>query len=310
MQVRNVGSNGIKVSGISLGLMGLGWHSQKQMEDNIKLAFNLGITTFDTANVYYSEHILASAMKNVNRDEYEIATKCFYAADAPTKNSEGLSRKNIIRSAEKSLKALNTDYIDFYMPHAFDPNTPMEEIVTAFDDLVRQGKVLHTGFSNWTADQISSALLIQESNGLRKAIFSSQPYNIFNRSIEKDIIPASNKYGMGQFAYAPLIGGLLSGKYKPGKPLPEGSRAVIQGGPVWEDQELLSQIENLSLIAEELNMNVSQLALTWVLQNRHISSVVIGSRTKEQIEDMARVGNNLIKLSSEYLQKIERAIGR
>ncbi|MSY56182.1 MAG: aldo/keto reductase, partial [Actinobacteria bacterium] len=230
MEYRRLGSTGMYVSEIAYG----NWithGSQVEAEAAIKCvkaALDVGITTFDTADVYAgtrAEVVLGKALKGVRRESYELFTKVYWPT-GPGKNDRGLSRKHIIESCDASLKRLKTDHIDLYQMHRFDFETPLEESLRAFDDLIRAGKVHYIGFSEWTAPQISSALEIQSALGYDRFVSSQPQYSALWRVIEAEVVPLSIKEGIGQIVWSPMAQGVLSGKYLPGKKVPAGSRAT------------------------------------------------------------------------------------
>ena len=230
MEYRRLGSTGMYVSEISYG----NWithGSQVETESAIKCvreALNQGITTFDTADVYANtkaEVVLAKALKGVRRESYELFTKVYWPT-GPGKNDRGLSRKHIMESCHASLKRLNTDHIDLYQLHRFDFETPLEESLGALDDLVRQGKVMYVGFSEWTAEQIARGLKIQDQRGYNRFVSSQPQYSALWRVIEAEVVPLSEREGIGQIVWSPMAQGVLTGKYLPGKKAPAGSRAT------------------------------------------------------------------------------------
>jgi len=230
MEYRRLGSTGMYVSEISYG----NWithGSQVEQEAAIKCvktAFDLGITTFDTADVYAgtrAETVLGKALKGIRRESYELFTKVYWPTGTG-KNDRGLSRKHIMESCHASLKRLNVDHIDLYQMHRFDFETPLEESLQAFEDLIRQGKVNYIGFSEWTAEQISLALKIQDARGYSRFVSGQPQYSALWRVIEEEVVPLSRKEGIGQIVWSPIAQGVLSGKYKTGAKPPAGSRAT------------------------------------------------------------------------------------
>lgn len=311
MKYRRLGTAGVKVSEIGLG----GWltfgHAlgDEVGKNLITKAFECGINFFDTANGYAKgkcEEMWGHLLKPYRRSSYVLATKVFFpTGDGP--NDGGLSRKHVFEQCHESLRRLKTDYIDIYQCHRFDPNTPQEETVSIMNDLVRQGKILYWGFSEWTAPQIEEAI------GLTKNRFeppkSSQPsYSMIHRHIEGEVIPACRKGGIGHVVFSPLAQGLLTGKYKPGQPLPEGSRAtdetqnMFMKGPV-NDQKLLQRIAELEPLAKELGCTVAQLSLAWVLRLPEISSAIIGATRPDQIQENVRAVD--VKIPAKVLEKID-----
>ena len=312
-----MGSSGLKVSEICLGswlTFGNGTEDSVA-EACIDRAYELGINFFDTANVYArgkSEEVVGKALKKFQRDTYVVATKVFFPmSDGPMPNNRGLSRKHIREQCDLSLKRLGVDYIDLYQCHRFDEETPTEETLRALDDLVRAGKVLYVGFSQWNAHQISDAVKYQKSNHLDKFVSSQPFYNLLGRDLEKDVMPVCEREGIGQIVYSPLAQGLLTGKYKLGQPLPEGSRATdpkqnmfLNGGKL--DEKVLEKVQKLEPIAKEAGLSMAQLALAWCLQKRNVTSVIIGASRPAQVDD--NCGAAGIKLSSETLKAIDEAV--
>jgi len=254
MEYRRLGNSGMYVSEIAYG----NWITHgSQMETEaaakcVRAALDVGITTFDTADVYAgtkAEVVLAKALKGVRRESYELFTKVYFPTGTG-KNDRGLSRKHIMESCNASLKRLNTDHIDLYQAHRFDVETPLEETLSAFDDLIRQGKVHYIGFSEWTADQISQALKIQDARGYNRFVSSQPQYSALWRVIEPNVVPLSKKEGIGQIVWSPMAQGVLTGKYLPGKKPPVGSRATDKKSGAkfisgWMRDEVLNAVQLL-----------------------------------------------------------------
>lgn len=316
MEYRRLGSTGMYVSEISYG----NWithGSQVESEAAIKCvreALNQGITTFDTADVYANtkaEVVLAKALKGVRRESYELFTKVYWPT-GPGKNDRGLSRKHIMESCHASLKRLNTDHIDLYQLHRYDFETPLEESLSALDDLVRQGKVLYVGFSEWTAEQISQGLKIQDQRGYTRFVSSQPQYSALWRVIEAEVVPLSQKEGIGQIVWSPMAQGVLTGKYMPGKKPPTGSRATDKKSGAamisrWMRDEVLTAVQLLKPIAESIDLSMSQMALAWVLQNSNVSSAIMGATKPSQIKDNVKASG--VKLPPEVMAAIDKAIG-
>lgn len=316
MEYRRLGSTGMYISEISYG----NWithGSQVESEAAIKCvreALAQGITTFDTADVYAAtkaEVVLGKALKGVKRESYELFTKVYWPTGSG-KNDRGLSRKHIMESAHASLKRLNTDHIDLYQAHRFDYETPLEETLGAFDDLIRQGKVIYIGFSEWSAAQIAQALKIQDARGYDRFISSQPQYSALWRVIESEVIPLSQKEGIGQIVWSPMAQGVLTGKYLPGKKAPSGSRATDKKSGAamisrWMSDEVLTAVQKLRPIAQSLDLSMSQLALAWVLQNPNVSSAIMGATKPSQIRDNVKASG--VKLSEEVMKAIDSALG-
>ena len=293
MEYRNLGRSGVKVSEVSLGswLTYGGSVAAEQATSCIHKAYELGINFFDTANVYVrgdAEEIVGRALEGFERDSYFLATKVYFPmGDGP--NDRGLSRKHIMEQCHASLKRLGVDYVDLYQCHRYDENTPLEETLRALDDLVRQGKALYVGVSEWSADQIEDAMRLAKEMNL-DGIVSNQPrYNMIQRQIEDKVIPLCEREGVGQVVFSPLAQGILTGKYSPGDAPAEGTRAANPEQKQFMEslmnEEVLSAVQDLQGVASEAGLNMSQLALAWVLRQENVSSTIIGASRPEQVED-------------------------
>jgi aryl-alcohol dehydrogenase-like predicted oxidoreductase len=316
MEYRRLGSSGMYISEISYG----NWithGSQVEQDAAIKCvhaALDVGITTFDTADVYAAtkaETVLGKALKGVKRESYELFTKVYWPT-GPGKNDRGLSRKHIMESVNASLKRLNTDHIDLYQLHRFDYETPLEESLRAFDDLIRQGKVIYIGFSEWTAGQISDGLKIQKQNGFDRFVSSQPQYSMLWRVIESKVVPLCVSEGIGQIVWSPLAQGALTGKYLPGKKPPPGSRATDKKSGAemisrWMRDEVLEAVAKLKPIAAGLDLSMSQLALAWALANPNVSSVIMGATKPSQVKENVKASG--VKLSAQTLAEIDKALG-
>ncbi|HEX9552445.1 MAG TPA: aldo/keto reductase family protein, partial [Streptosporangiaceae bacterium] len=280
MEFRHLGRSGLKVSEIAYG----NWitHGSQVAEDAamacIATALDEGITTFDTADVYAgtkAEDVLGRGLDGVRRESVEICTKVFWPT-GPGANDRGLSRKHIIESANASLRRLRTDYVDLYQAHRYDHETPLEETIRAFDDLVRQGKALYIGVSEWRAEEIAAALRIADQMGLDRIVSNQPQYNMIWRVIESEIVPLSEKEGVGQIVWSPIAQGTLTGKYLPGAAPPAGSRATDSSGSRFIAEYLtdaiLGRVQQLRPVAEEAGLTLSQLAVAWTLQNPNVSA--------------------------------------
>jgi aryl-alcohol dehydrogenase-like predicted oxidoreductase len=280
----------------------------------VKTAFDLGITTFDTADVYAgtrAETVLGKALKGIRRESYELFTKVYWPTGTG-KNDRGLSRKHIMESCHASLKRLNVDHIDLYQMHRFDFETPLEESLQAFEDLIRQGKVNYIGFSEWTAAQISSALKIQDARGYSRFVSSQPQYSALWRVIEAEVVPLSRKEGIGQIVWSPIAQGVLTGKYKPGAKPPAGSRATDKksgAGMIsrWMRDEVLEAVQKLQPVADSVGLTMSQLAIAWVLQNDNVSSAIMGATKPSQVKENVKASG--VKLDASVMKAIDNALG-
>ena len=295
MEFRRLGRSGLKVSEISYG----NWltHGSQVEADAatacVKEALEVGITTFDTADVYAgtkAETVLGEALKGVRRESYELFTKVYWPTGDGA-NDRGLSRKHILESCNASLRRLQTDHVDLYQAHRFDYETPLEETLRAFDDLVRAGKVMYVGVSEWTADEIGRALEIADRMGLDRLVSNQPQYSALWRVIEADVVPLSEREGVSQIVWSPIAQGVLTGKYLPGQPPPAGSRATDATGSGFMKRlmtdEVLTRVQQLKPIADGAGMSMAQLAVGWVLCNPNVASAIVGATRPEQVRDNA-----------------------
>ncbi|GAA2985131.1 aldo/keto reductase family protein [Streptosporangium longisporum] len=279
----------------------------------VRAALDEGITTFDTADVYAgtkAEEVLGRALQGVRRESLEIFTKVYWPTGKGP-NDRGLSRKHITESLHGSLRRLQTDYVDLYQAHRFDYETPLEETLKTFDDLVRQGKVLYVGVSEWTAEQIGRALKIADEMGFDRLVSNQPQYSMLWRVIEAEIVPLSEKEGVGQVVFSPIGQGVLTGKYLPGQPPPEGSRATDPAGGNFISRmlndDVLTRVQELQPVAGDLGLSMAQLAVAWVLQNPNVSSAIVGASRPEQVRDNVKASG--VKLDAEVLKKIDDILG-
>ncbi|MDN3351119.1 aldo/keto reductase family protein [Actinomadura sp. DC4] len=314
MEYRKLGDGGLTVSAITYG----NWltHSRESAEAAhacVAAALDEGVTTFDTADVYgnpdfgAAERVLGDALAGVRRSSVEICTKVCMPS-GPGANDRGLSRKHVMESCHASLRRLRTDHIDLYQAHRYDEETPLEETMTAFADLVRQGKILYLGVSEWRPDQIEAAAALAAELGVR--LISNQPqYSILWRVIEEEVLPACERLGLGQIVFSPVAQGTLTGKYLPQGRAPESSRAADDRGARFVGRYLgdpvLAAVQRLRPVADGLGLTLAQLAVAWVLQNPGVSSAIIGASRPEQLrENTAAAG---VGLDEETMAAIDAA---
>ncbi|MFF2486557.1 aldo/keto reductase family protein [Microbacterium sp. NPDC058062] len=313
---RYLGNSGLKVSEITYG----NWVTHgSQVGDSaaiatVHAALDAGITTFDTADVYANtaaEEVLGKALSGQRRESLEIFTKVYFPTGPQGPNDTGLSRKHIFESINGSLTRLGTDYVDLYQAHRFDYETPLEETFQAFADVVRQGKALYIGVSEWTAEQLREGHALAKSYGVQ--LISNQPqYSALWRVIEGKVVPASEELGISQIVWSPMAQGVLSGKYLPGQPVPEGSRATddksgarfIQG---FLRDDVLEAVQRLKPVAEQAGLSMPQLAIAWVLQNKNVASALVGASRPEQLAETVKASG--VVLDADTLAAIDTALG-
>ena len=310
MKYRYLGSSGFKVSELIYG----NWLTHATQIENeaayatVHAALEGGITTFDTADVYANqaaEVVLGEALKGQRREGLEILTKVYWPVSEKKPNDTGLSRKHIMESINGSLKRLQTDYVDLYQAHRYDVETPLEETMQAFADIVRQGKALYIGVSEWNAEQIRAGHKLSKELGFQ--LISSQPqYSMLWRVIEAEVIPTCEELGISQIVWSPMAQGVLTGKYLPGQPVPENSRAANEKVNSFIQKlltdEVLTKVQELKPIAEQLGVTMAQFALAWVLQNKNVSSAIVGATTPDQIKsNLGAVG---VEIPAEVMAKV------
>jgi voltage-dependent potassium channel beta subunit len=314
MKHRRLGRSGLKISEITYG----NWltHGAQIDQDTatacVNAALDEGITTFDTADVYAAgkaESALGVALKGQRREGLEIFTKVYWPTGDGV-NDRGLSRKHIMESCEASLKRLGTDYVDLYQAHRFDYEAPVDEVIRAFDDLIRQGKVLYVGVSEWKAGQIREAVTMQQELGYDRFVSSQPEYSMLWRVIEPEVVPTCRELGLSQIVWSPMAQGVLSGKYLPGQQAPAGSRATTEDGPeMMEDylsDDVLGKVQQLRSVAEDAGLSMAQLAIAWVLQNDNVAAALVGASQPEQIRD--NVGASGVVLEPELMKRIDEAL--
>jgi aryl-alcohol dehydrogenase-like predicted oxidoreductase len=314
MEFRHLGRSGMLVSEISYG----NWITHgSQVEEEaatacVRAALDVGITTFDTADVYAgtrAEQVLGRALKGERREGLEIFTKVFWPT-GPGPNDRSLSSKHIMESIDGSLRRLQTDYVDLYQAHRYDHSTPLEETMTAYADIVRAGKAHYIGVSEWRAEEIRAAHELARE--LRISLVSNQPqYSILWRVIEAEVIPTCQELGIGQIVWSPMAQGVLTGKYVPGRPPPPGSRATDEKSGAgfiarFMSDEVLSTVQRLKPIAEQAGLTMAQLAIAWVLQNPNVASAIVGATRPEQVRD--NVAASGVKLDIDLLKAIDEVV--
>jgi aryl-alcohol dehydrogenase-like predicted oxidoreductase len=311
MNYRKLGGTGLKVSEISLGswLTYGGYVERENAVKSIDTAYELGINFFDTANVYErgaAEELVGEALRKYPRESYVLATKVFgKMGDGP--NDKGLSRKHIIEQCNASLKRLGHDYVDLYYCHRYDTETSLEETLRALDDLVRQGKVLYVGVSEWQASQMAEAIGLADQYLLDRIVVNQPIYNMFERYIEKEVIPLGERAGIGQVVFSPLAQGLLTGKYTSAADMPADSRAAkldwVRKGIT---EEKIEKVRKLTEIATELELSVGNLALAWILRQKNVASALVGASRPEQVTENAKASG--VVLSEDVLERVEEIL--
>ncbi|MEU7902280.1 aldo/keto reductase family protein [Actinoplanes sp. NPDC049118] len=314
MEFRHLGRSGLMVSEIAYG----NWITHgSQVEEEaaakcVKAALDVGITTFDTADVYAgtrAEEVLGRALKGERREGLEIFTKVYWPT-GPGPNDRGLSRKHIMESIEGSLRRLQLDYVDLYQAHRYDHSTPLEETMQAFADIVHSGKALYIGVSEWSATEIRAGWEL--ARDLKIQLVSNQPqYSALWRVIEAEVVPTSIELGVGQVVWSPIAQGVLTGKYEPGKQPPAGSRATDDKSGAdfiarWLSDEVLGAVQRLKPLAEQAGLSMAQLAVAWVLQNSNVSAAIIGASRPEQVYDNAKASG--VKLDDDLMKAIDEAL--
>ena len=315
MEYRHLGRSGLKISEIAYG----NWITHgSQVEEEaaracVAAALDEGITTFDTADVYAgtrAEEVLGRALHGQRRESLEIFTKLYWPV-GPGANDRGLSRKHIMESIHGSLRRLETEYVDLYQAHRYDHETPLEETLRAFDDLVRQGKVLYVGVSEWRAEQIADALRIAGEMGFDRIVSNQPQYSMLWRVIEAEVIPLCEKEGIGQVVFSPIAQGILTGKYLPGAAPPAGSRATDPSGSRFISgyltDDLLARVQQLKPIAEQAGLTLAQLAVAWVLQNPNVAAAIVGATRPEQVRENVRASG--VRLDPELMARIDAVLG-
>ena len=315
VEYRYLGNSGLKITEITYG----NWVTHGLQVDRDKAiatvhrALDLGITSFDTADVYANtgaEKILGKALKGIPREDLEIFTKVYWPVGNKGPNNAGLSRKHIFDGIHGSLRRLKVDYVDLYQAHRFDYETPLEETMRAFGDIVRQGKAMYIGVSEWTAEQIQEGHALAEELGFQ--LVSNQPqYSALWRVIEDKVVPTCEELGMSQIVWSPMAQGVLSGKYIPGEQPPAGSRATDDKGGAnfvkrFMDLETLQAVQRLKPIAAEAGLSMPQMAIAWVLANPNIAAALVGASRPEQLDETVKASG--ITLDADTVEAINSAL--
>jgi aryl-alcohol dehydrogenase-like predicted oxidoreductase len=311
MRYRRLGSSDLEVSEIALGswLTYGGGVPDDRARECVEAAFAAGINFIDTANVYAgggAEELLGDVLQSRPRDSYVLATKLYFPMDDSGEN-QGLSAEQVRKQIDDSLRRLRTDYVDLYQCHRYDANTPLEETMEALTEVVRQGKARYIGFSEWTAPQIQASLDLSREHGWEKFVSSQPQYSLVWREPEREVIPLCERNGISQVVWSPLGQGALTGKYRPGAPPPEGSRATSAHmgrliGRLLRD-DVLELVQRLAPIAERLGITMAQLALAWVLRLGNVASAIVGASRPEQVHENAAASG--IELDEETLREIQ-----
>lgn len=316
MDFRYLGSSGLKISEITYG----NWLTHGSQVENdvatqcVRAALDAGITSFDTADVYANtaaETVLGDALAGERRESLEIFTKVYWPTGPGGPNDTGLSRKHVMESINGSLRRLRTDYVDLYQAHRYDTETPLEETMVAFADIVRQGKALYIGVSEWTAEQIRAGHALAKE--LRIPFVSSQPqYSMLWRVVEGEVVPTCRELGISQIVWSPVAQGVLTGKYVPGQPPPAGSRATDDKGGAGfikrlMTDEILERVQLLRPVADELGLTMAQLAIAWVLQNDNVAAALVGASRPEQVTQNVKAAG--VRIPAELMTRIDEILG-
>ncbi|MCL2464415.1 MAG: aldo/keto reductase family protein [Micrococcales bacterium] len=314
---RHLGRSGLNITEITYG----NWLTHGSQIENatakacVRAALDAGITSFDTADIYANtaaETVLGEALAGERRDSVEIFTKVFWPTGPQGANDRGLSRKHILRAIDGSLSRLRTDYVDLYQAHRYDYVTPLEETMQAFADVVRAGKALYIGVSEWTADQIRAGHALARE--LHVPLVSNQPqYSMLWRVIEGEVVPTSEELGLSQVVWSPVAQGVLTGKYLPGTPPPAGSRGTDEKGGAQflrrftDNEALLVRVQHLRAVADELGLTMAQLAVAWVLQNPNVAAALIGASRPEQVAENVKASG--VVIPAELMTRIDEVLG-
>ena len=320
MEYRRLGKTGLQLSALSFGAwVTFGKQVGRPLaRELLALAHERGVNYFDNAETYnngVAEQVMGDVLAELNfpRDSYCVSSKVFFGAvDHPLPTQRGLSRKHVMEACEQALKRLRVDYLDLYFCHRPDPDTPIEETVAAMDTLVRQGKVLYWGTSEWSLEAIRTAHRVARENHFYAPVVEQPQYNLLHRErVEVEYAPLYTAFGMGTTIWSPLASGLLSGKYNKG--IPADSR-LAQPGYEWlkqsvlgEDNERLEKVRRLQPIADELDVSLAQLSLAWCLLNPHVSTVMLGASRLEQLQQNLDALDVLPRLDADVQKRIAAA---
>ncbi|MCZ2850244.1 aldo/keto reductase family protein [Modestobacter sp. VKM Ac-2978] len=315
MEFRHLGRSGLKISEITYG----NWitHGGQVEADAanacVRAALDAGITTFDTADVYAggrAEEVLGKALAGERRSGIELFSKVYWPT-GPGRNDRGLSRKHVLESIDASLSRLGTDYLDLYQAHRYDYETPLEETMSAFADVVRSGKALYIGVSEWRAEEIRAGKALADELGI--PLVSNQPqYSALHRVPEAEVIPTSRELGISQIVFSPIAQGVLTGKYLPGQPVPEGSRATDEKGgganmiARWLKDDVRERVQELKPIADDLGLTMATLAVAWVLQEENVAAAIIGASRPEQVTDNVKASG--VRLDDDVKRRIDEVL--
>lgn len=315
MHYRRLGRSGLKVSEISLGAWVTFGNqiSEETAAELIHAAYDQGVNFFDNADMYangQAEVVMGKAIESLPREALVISSKVFWPT-MPGPNGRGLSRKHIFESVHASLRRLGTDYLDLYFCHRFDPDTPVEEVVRAMNDLMQQGKILYWGTSEWDASQVAQAIGVARQYGLVPPTMEQPQYNLFHRQrVEVELAPICKEFGLGLTTWSPLAFGILSGKYNDG--IPEGSRAARADMGWIRDQitpEKIILVRQLTALARELELTTAQLAIAWILRRKEVASVITGATRAEQLDENLMAAEAEEKMTDDLLDRIEQIVG-
>ena len=315
MHYRRLGRSGLKVSEISLGAwVTFGNQVDEKLADElIHAAYDQGVNFFDNADMYangQAETLMGKAIRDLPREALVISSKVFWPT-MPGPNGRGLSRKHVTESIHASLRRLQTDYVDLYFCHRYDPDTLVEEVVYTMNDLIHQGKVLYWGTSEWEPHQIMEAIGVARANHLIGPAMEQPQYNMFHRKrVENFLAPVCREQGIGLTTFSPLYYGILSGKYNDG--IPEGSRASLESMAWMRDRitpERIQIVRQLTALAGEIGATTSQLAIAWVLRRKEVSSVITGASSLEQLDENLQAADLVERLTDDVLETIEQIIG-